>query len=61
MSGNGGVANRFVTSTAASTATSTPANTSEFTTQVVPNSSAKPVTALVSISRNAAPSRNRSR
>ena len=55
ITGSGGVRKRRVTSTAASTATSTPANTIAFTTQVVPNSSAKPVTFLVSSSRNAAP------
>src|SRR4051812_35431223 len=58
--GSGGVRNRRVTSTAASTATSTPPKTIALTTQVVPNSSANPVTLLVSSSRNAEPSRNRS-
>ena len=61
ITGSGGVRHRCVTSTAASTATSTPAKTSEFTTHVVPKNSAKPVTLLVSINKNAAPSRNRSR
>jgi hypothetical protein len=61
MVGSGGVRRCAVTSTAASTARSTPANTSELTIQVVPNKSAKPVTLLVSSSRNAAPSSSRSR
>ena len=37
-----------------------PANTSEFTNQVVPNSSANCTTLLVSSNRNAAPMKNRS-
>ena len=57
----GGVGQRLVTSTASSTASSTPTNTIAFTTQVVPNSRAKPVTLLVSSRRKAAPSRKRSR
>src|SRR4051794_29779254 len=40
IAGSGGVRNLWVTSTAASTATSTPAKTIASTTQVVPNSSA---------------------
>ena len=56
----GGVRNRRVTSTAARTATSTPANTIALTTQVVPNSRANPVTLLVFSSRKPTPSRNRS-
>ena len=47
-------------STAASTITSTPAKTRALTNQVVPNSSAKVATFLVSSSRNAAPMKNRS-
>ena len=58
--GSGGVRNRRVVSTAASTITSTPAKTSALTTQVVPNSSANVAMFLVSSSRNAAPMKNRS-
>src|SRR5262245_66049051 len=61
ITGSGGVRKRRVVSTAASTATSTPAKTKALTTQVVPNRRAKPVTLLVSSSRKAAPSRKRSR
>src|SRR5664279_3155334 len=43
----GGVGIRAVNSTAARTAVSTPAKTKELTSQVVPNNSANPVTALV--------------
>ncbi len=60
MTGRGGTRKRRVTSTAASTATSTPAKTIALTTHVVPNSSANPVTLLVSSSMNPTPSRNRS-
>ena len=60
ITGIEGVRNRLVVSTAASTASSTPMKTIALTTQVVPNSSAKPVTDLVSSSRNAAPRKNRS-
>src|SRR6187402_675422 len=58
--GNGGVRNLRVVSTAASTTMSTPPNTSAFTNQVVPNSSANVATFFVSSSRNAAPMKNRS-
>ena len=47
-------------STARYTAISTPAKTSEFTSQVVPNSSANCTMFLVSSSRNAAPMKARS-
>ena len=58
-SGRGNVTRR-ATSTANSTASRIPANTSEFTNQVVPNSSANCTTLFVSSNRNAAPMKNRS-
>ena len=58
--GRGGVGNLRVVSTAASTITSTPANTMAFTIHVVPKSSANVATLLVSSRRNAAPMKNRS-
>ena len=58
--GSGGVRNRRVVSTAASTTSSTPAKTSALTNQVVPKSSANVATFLVSSSRKAAPMKNRS-
>jgi len=51
---------RRASSTAASTANRMPANTSEFTNHVVPNSKANCTTFFVSSSRNAAPMQNRS-
>ena len=56
----GGSRTAGATSIAARTLSSTPAKTSEFTNQVVPNSSANWTTFLVSSSRNAAPMKDRS-
>ena len=57
---DGGVGNRRVSRRRPAPPTSTPAKTSALTSQVVPNSSAKVATFLVSSSRNAAPMKNRS-